>query len=232
MNTLWPALEEGYRLSRAGWLMATVSVGSALVLALVVGGSGVRSLVQTFGREVTMNEKLAALNHCRIRMLTVRNAIEFYMFDTGKAPTDFRVLVSRPPGEVNWNGPYIRRGEVPRGPWGRDFRYEPARNGFYLTAAGPDRIFDATELKTLSVEEAERRLSISEGDKDLTAGYDPTRDNVEVFHYHEGMATMVAPGTRLRDDPRPKRTPRPKSVDLLQTYLSDIEDETTFPPWE
>lgn len=188
-------------MSRNGWIMAATLVVCAAVFALVVAVDGIRDLIRTFGREETPSEKQAALKNCRIKMLTIRNAIEFYIFDTGIAPLELESLVSRPAGNERWNGPYIRRGRLPKPPWGRELRYELADNGFYLTASGPDRIFDASEMATLSPEEVKERFAYSNIVADNLDAYDPEADNVEVFHYHVGMSEIVPPGTPLRKGP-------------------------------
>lgn len=186
-------------MSRSGWIIALVSLGGALLFAVVVGGwLGVGHLAGTFGRYETEHEKLEAVKTARIRMLSIRNAVEFYIYDTGQAPLSLQDLVSRPQGDVAWNGPYIRRGLIPTGPWGREFRYEPAPNGFHLSSAGFDRIFDATEMASLSEAEVHRRLAAAGMPVPPPPDYDPEADNIYEFHYHLDMENIVPPGTPLR----------------------------------
>jgi general secretion pathway protein G len=39
-------------------------------------------------------------------------------------------LVAKPTGAANWNGPYLKKGDVPKDPWGNDYQFRsPGEHG-------------------------------------------------------------------------------------------------------
>jgi general secretion pathway protein G len=61
-------------------------------------------------------------------------ALDTYRLDTGHFPTTEQglgALLSRPPGESRWNGPYLQKA-IPLDPWGKPYSYRtPAENKDY-----------------------------------------------------------------------------------------------------
>lgn len=71
------------------------------------------------------------------------SALDLYRIDVGRYPTTeegLRALVQRPQNAGNWNGPYLRKREVPQDPWGNPYRYRsPGEHGaFDLWSYGAD----------------------------------------------------------------------------------------------
>ncbi len=69
-------------------------------------------------------------------------ALDLYRLDTGRYPTTeqgLAALISQPPDEPKWGGPYLQRG-LPQDPWGRDYVYRaPGEFGDYdLLSLGRD----------------------------------------------------------------------------------------------
>ena len=69
-------------------------------------------------------------------------ALDQYRLDTGRYPTTeqgLAALVSRPPNEAKWNGPYLKKG-IPADPWGNAYVYrQPGERGEYdLLSYGKD----------------------------------------------------------------------------------------------
>ena len=84
-------------------------------------------------------EKIA---HQSIERLS--SVLDMYKLDIGTYPTSeqgLQALVTRPPGVVRWNGPYIQGTKVPEDPWGRPFQYrspgERPEHEFDLYSLGP-----------------------------------------------------------------------------------------------
>jgi general secretion pathway protein G len=70
-------------------------------------------------------------------------ALDLYRIDLGSYPTSqqgLSALVREPQGARNWNGPYLRRREVPLDPWGNEYQYRsPGEHGaFDLWTYGAD----------------------------------------------------------------------------------------------
>jgi general secretion pathway protein G len=71
------------------------------------------------------------------------SALDLYRIDVGSYPRTeegLNALVQHPQNAGNWNGPYLRKREVPQDPWGNDYRYRsPGEHGaFDLWSYGAD----------------------------------------------------------------------------------------------
>jgi general secretion pathway protein G len=56
--------------------------------------------------------------------------LDLYRLELGQYPTDLKALVDKPNDAPNWNGPYLKKGAVPKDPWGFDYQYRyPGENG-------------------------------------------------------------------------------------------------------
>ncbi|WP_295442129.1 type II secretion system major pseudopilin GspG [uncultured Thiodictyon sp.] len=52
--------------------------------------------------------------------------LDLYRLETGRYPTaqeGLEALVAKPGNVANWNGPYLKKGVVPKDPWGFDYQY-------------------------------------------------------------------------------------------------------------
>ena len=68
--------------------------------------------------------------------------IDLYQLETGTLPPTLTALVEKPQGVARWNGPYLKKRNIPKDPWGREFRYQaPGKNSEYdLYSLGADGI--------------------------------------------------------------------------------------------
>lgn len=78
-----------------------------------------------------------------IQMQNLAAALDLNRLDMGRYPgveEGLRVLVERPAeGAQAWSGPYVRRGELPADPWGREYIYRRgADGGLELVTLGRD----------------------------------------------------------------------------------------------
>ena len=79
----------------------------------------------------------------RAQVAALDKALDQFRLDVGRYPTTeegLQVLVVQPSGEVNWAGPYLKKG-VPADPWGRPYVYQqPGTHGgdFDLLSYGKD----------------------------------------------------------------------------------------------
>ena len=69
--------------------------------------------------------------------------LDLFHLEVGRYPTTeegLTALVSEPAGLRNWNGPYLKKKNVPQDPWGNGYRYRsPGENGPYdLFSLGAD----------------------------------------------------------------------------------------------
>lgn len=59
--------------------------------------------------------------------------MDLYRLETGRYPTGeegLEALVAKPGNAANWNGPYLKKGDVPKDPWGFEYQYRfPGEHG-------------------------------------------------------------------------------------------------------
>jgi general secretion pathway protein G len=82
------------------------------------------------------------VNAAKAQIDALEKALDQYRLDTGTYPSNelgLNALVTRPPNEAKWNGPYLRKG-VPLDPWGKPYIYKmPGEKGEYdLISYGKD----------------------------------------------------------------------------------------------
>lgn len=59
-------------------------------------------------------------------------ALDLYNLEVGRYPTSsegLTALITRPASANNWNGPYLKKQQVPKDPWGQDFQYRQPGDG-------------------------------------------------------------------------------------------------------
>ncbi len=56
--------------------------------------------------------------------------LDLYRLELGQYPAELRALVEKPGNAPNWNGPYLKKGDVPKDPWGFEYEYRvPGEHG-------------------------------------------------------------------------------------------------------
>ena len=78
----------------------------------------------------------------RIQIEDLGAALDMYRLDVGRYPNSsegLEALVTSAGGK-SWNGPYLKKKQVPKDPWGYDYQYSyPGQNGEYdLVSLGAD----------------------------------------------------------------------------------------------
>ena len=65
----------------------------------------------------------------------IGQALDLYKLEIGRYPTTqegLQALVAAPQGVSNWNGPYWKKGTVPKDPWTNEYKYaSPGQKGAY-----------------------------------------------------------------------------------------------------
>lgn len=85
----------------------------------------------------------AKVKTAHIQIDSFKNALDLFYLDAGRYPTaneGFAVLVSRPAGQGNWSGPYIKGATLPRDPWNNPYVYRaPGQGGrpYDILSYGP-----------------------------------------------------------------------------------------------
>jgi len=79
----------------------------------------------------------------KLQIEDLSTALDLYHLEVGSYPSDsegLAALVERPAGVANWNGPYLKKKQVPKDPWNHDFHYsQPGQHGvFDIYSLGSD----------------------------------------------------------------------------------------------
>jgi general secretion pathway protein G len=79
----------------------------------------------------------------RIQLEDLSAALDIYRLEVGRYPTTndgLQALVENTAGTPNWNGPYLKKNQVPNDPWGFDYGYRsPGEHGsFDIWSLGAD----------------------------------------------------------------------------------------------
>jgi general secretion pathway protein G len=76
-----------------------------------------------------------------IQINDLEQALELYKLDVGKFPTSeqgLNALVRQPSGARGWNGPYLKKGELPDDPWGNAYEYQYSGGSPSIVSYGAD----------------------------------------------------------------------------------------------
>ncbi|MCK7575701.1 MAG: type II secretion system major pseudopilin GspG [Chromatiales bacterium] len=71
----------------------------------------------------------------KLQIEDLSSTLDLYRLELGRYPTEsegLKALVENPGNMPNWNGPYLKKREVPKDPWGFDYQYRfPGEHGSY-----------------------------------------------------------------------------------------------------
>ena len=71
----------------------------------------------------------------RLQIEDISASLDLYRLEVGRYPNaseGLDALVKRPAGAKNWNGPYLKKPQVPKDPWGNDYQYRfPGQHGAF-----------------------------------------------------------------------------------------------------
>jgi len=80
----------------------------------------------------------------QIQIRDLEQALELYKLDVGRFPNNaegLEALVQAPGGARGWNGPYLKKDQVPVDPWGNAYEYRfpaPDGVGYEIVSFGAD----------------------------------------------------------------------------------------------
>jgi general secretion pathway protein G len=79
----------------------------------------------------------------KIEIEQIGQTLDLYKLEVGRYPTTqegLQALITAPAGVANWNGPYWKKGTLPKDPWGNEYKYvSPGQHGAYdITSLGAD----------------------------------------------------------------------------------------------
>jgi general secretion pathway protein G len=68
----------------------------------------------------------AKVDAAKLQIQNISTTLDLYRLDTGSYPSPrdgLRALVQRPAAAQRWNGPYLRKPDMIKDPWGREYQY-------------------------------------------------------------------------------------------------------------
>ena len=111
-----------------------------ILLVVVIIGILAAVAVPWLGGRVGQSQIAAA----RAGVGAISTAIDLYETDNGKLPESLQNLITKG-SEPNWNGPYIRKAEGLKDPWGVEYQFTKQGNVYTVASAGPDGSFGSAD---------------------------------------------------------------------------------------
>lgn len=111
-----------------------------ILLVVVIIGILAAVAVPRLGGRVGQSQIAAA----RAGVGAIGTAIDLYETDNGKLPESLQNLITKG-GEPNWNGPYLRKAEGLKDPWGTEYQYSKNGSVYTVVSAGPDLSFGGSD---------------------------------------------------------------------------------------
>jgi len=98
-----------------------------MVVMVIIG-----LLMALVGPRFIRQEEKAKLKACRAQIELLGTALDTFRLDVGRYPTaqeGLAALQQRPFGLDRWDGPYLKKGNVPKDPWDRPYYYRAPGEG-------------------------------------------------------------------------------------------------------
>ena len=128
----------GHRKSRSNRLayQAAFTLVELLVVLAILG-----MLAALVGPQVLNQLGGAKSKSAAIQIRDFEQALELYKLDVGKFPNasdGLDALVREPSSARGWNGPYLKKDEVPLDPWGNAYEYSVSGSQVEIVSLGAD----------------------------------------------------------------------------------------------
>ncbi len=112
-----------------------------LLVVLVILGL----LAGLVGPQVLRYTGSAKSDTAKLQIEELGAGLDLYHLEIGRYPTTdegLKALVEQPTGLSKWNGPYLKKKNIPTDPWGNDYHYKyPGEQGVYdLYSLGNDNM--------------------------------------------------------------------------------------------
>ena len=127
-------------LKRTGTRQSAFTLIELLVVLVILG-----LLAGLVGPRVLRYLGGAKTDTAQLQIEELGAGLDLYHLEVGRYPNDdegLQALTSAPSGVSRWNGPYLKKKDVPLDPWGNAYQYKyPGENGDYdLYSLGRDNV--------------------------------------------------------------------------------------------
>lgn len=101
-------------------------------------------LVGVIGPQVMKYLSSSKTKTAKVQIENLVTTLDLYNLEVGTYPNSsegLSALITKPASANNWNGPYLKKKQVPKDPWGRDYHYQqPGDDGrpFDIYSLGSD----------------------------------------------------------------------------------------------
>lgn len=117
----------------AGFTLIEVLIVLAII-GMIAGLVGPRVLGYLSGSKIKA---------ARVQIEALYSAVDLFYLDNGRYPTSnegLTALVKKPSAAQQWNGPYVKTGDLPKDPWGNPYLYKIPGKGepFSIISTGPE----------------------------------------------------------------------------------------------
>ncbi len=116
--------------------------GAFSLIELMIAIAIIGVLVTVIGPNLMNFLNKSKISAAKSTLRTFEQAITMYQVDVGQYPSVLKDLVKQPTDEIvakKWQGPYIKRKDIPLDPWGNKYQYQPtpdAQNPYELYTRG------------------------------------------------------------------------------------------------
>ena len=130
------AEERNVRSMKARMRVSGFTLVELLVVLAILG-----MLAALVGPQVLNQLGGAKSKSATIQIRDFEQALELYKLDVGRFPRSgegLEALVRQPSGAKGWNGPYLKKDELPMDPWGNPYEYRVSGSRVEIISYGAD----------------------------------------------------------------------------------------------